>query len=96
MISLTAVKRLGTEIHKSSVSSSSRWVIPIAVIDETRLTFVWNGHNFLSEGLIVEHLNADVLSGTSFMECNDIIVHPAKHLVVLGKMHKNSVSCTHG
>ena len=47
-------------------------------------TFVQDKHNFLLEALVVEHLDAVILAGTPFMECNDIAMHPAKHYVNLG------------
>ena len=65
MIRLSAVKTFGAEtIHKSSYLANES--SPLTITGETRLTFVRDHHNFLFEGLIVEHLDVDILAGIPF------------------------------
>ena len=47
------------------------------------LAFTPDEHDLQFEGLVVEILDVDFLSGILFMELNDISIRPAKRLYVL-------------
>ena len=84
MISLSAVKRFGVEIRKSSQSAhQADGSSPLNVVGETKLTFTRDNVPLLFEGLVIENLDVDILAGTPFMEHNDITIRPAKRHVIL-------------
>jgi hypothetical protein len=84
MISLSAVRRLGADIRKSSQSArQADGSSPLTVVGETSLIFVRDKQKLLFEGLVVENLDVEILAGTPFMEYNDITIRPAKRQVIL-------------
>ena len=55
----------------------------LQVVSETRTTFTRDNTDFTFEGLVVEDLDVEVVTGTPFMEANDVAVCPAKREVFL-------------
>ena len=84
MIRLSTVQKLKVEICKSAQSAhQADGSSPLKVIGETKLSFTHRQHVFQFDRLVMENLDVEVLTGTPFMEANDIAVHPAKHLITL-------------
>jgi hypothetical protein len=56
---------------------------PLTVLGETRFSVVRGAHVFDIDGLVVEHLDVDVLGGVPFMKHNDVQLRPSKNQVTL-------------
>jgi hypothetical protein len=91
---------LGFHINKTSQSAHQADVSsPLNVIGETTATFSREDKTLHFEGLIVEHLDVDILAGTPFMESNDIAIRPARHQISLEDgtlVHYGSTTDTKG
>lgn len=84
MIRLSTVQKLKVEICKSAQSAhQADGSSPLKVIGETKLSFTHGQHVFQLDGLVMENVDVEVLTGTPFMEANDITVCPAKRLITL-------------
>lgn len=85
MIRHATATKLGVEIRKSSQSAhQADGSSPLTVVGETKFTLVRDKHEFLFDGLVVENLDVDILTGTPFMEHNDVAIRPAKREIILG------------
>lgn len=67
-----------------TICTPGRWFLgPLALVREARLPFIRDNWEFSFEGLVVENLDVNVLTGTPFKETNDLSVRPAKRQVIL-------------
>ena len=84
MIRASTVKRLGANIKASSQSArQADGHSPLEVIGETRITFTRENYELCFEGLVVENLDVEILTGTPFMETNDIFVRPTRRTILI-------------
>jgi hypothetical protein len=84
MIRASTVKRLGANIKASSQSArQADGHSPLEVIGETRITFTRENYELCFEGLVVENLDVEILTGTPFMETNDIFVRPTQRTILI-------------
>ena len=83
------IKESTAHFIKCPISKSSQVAVQadgqseLKVIGETRLVFSLDNFTFIFEGLVVDHLDVDILAGIPFMTVNDISIRPAKHQVIL-------------
>jgi hypothetical protein len=69
MVRLSTAQALGFHINKTSQSAhQADGSSPLNVIGETTATFSREDKTLHFEGLIVEHLDVDILAGTPLME----------------------------
>ena len=93
MIRHSTAKRLGCPIISSAQSvQQAVGSSQLQVVGEIHATFTRDNADFTFQGLVVEDLDVEVLTGTPFMEANYIAVRPAKREVLLG----NSSIYTYG
>lgn len=90
MIRLSTAQRLGSPIQTSAQSArQADGQSPLQVVGETRIAFTRDNQQLAFEGLVVEHLDVEILAGTPFMESNDIAVRPArKEVLIRGTPYK--------
>lgn len=84
-IRYTLIQRLGCRVTRSSQSvHQANGSSPLDVVGETRVTFIREVLECAFEGLVVSNLAVDILTGTLFMEVNDVSVRPARSQVIIG------------
>ena len=85
MIRHSTAKRLGCPIISSAQSvQQAVGSSQLQVVGEIHATFTRDNADFTFQGLVVEDLDVEVLTGTPFMEANYIAVRPAKERCSLG------------
>ena len=82
----------GQSVHQADASSQ------LQVLREKRISFTCDNREFKFEGLIVENQDVAILTGTSFMEANEVAVRLPKRNVILrnGTIYKYSSSASKG
>ena len=84
MIRLTLAKNIEAPIKKSTqIAYQADGKSALNVIGETTMTFTRDNLSFKFHALVVEDLDVDVLGGVPFIDCTDITIRTAKHLVFL-------------
>ena len=53
------------------------------VIEETRISCTRDNREFKFEGLVIKNFDVEVLTGTPFIEMNDMAVRPARREVLI-------------
>jgi hypothetical protein len=85
MIHASVAKQLGLRISPSSqIATQADGKSEISIIGETRFCVTRDGRNLQFDGLIAENMDTDVLAGIPFLAANDISIHPARGIVMVG------------
>ena len=85
MVRLATTKRIGARITDTSQSAmQADGSTLLSVVGETRFTLKRSGTTCHFEGLLIEDLNTEILSGALFMERNDLSVRPAISEIWIG------------
>ena len=97
MIRASTAKMLGVPVTKAHQNvQQADGSSSLKIIGETRFTLEFRNHEFDMECLVADNLDVEVLAGTPFMECNDVAVRPAKHLITLHDGSSYRYGSSHG
>ena len=77
MIRHDTALRLGCKIkHSSQSAHQADGSSPLTIVGETTISLARKNNTFQFCGLVVQHLDVEMLAGTPFMEINDITIRP--------------------
>ena len=84
LIRESTARRFGIPIHPATqLAGQADGKSSLDTVGEVHFTVNRGNRSFKFDGLVVKHLNDDVLGGMPFMKDNDIAVRPAKSWIVI-------------
>jgi len=85
MIHESIAKQLGLRILPSSqIATQADGKSEITIVGETRFCVNRDNVDLQFEGLVAKNMDTDVLAGIPFLAANNISIHPAKSVVMVG------------